>query len=561
MGTTSKQRKASAAQIPQARARRREPILAQIAGFVDLFVWLLVLKSFFLPLFIIPTGSMAETLAGAYATHTCPNCGYEYPVGFHDKTGPPIVQCPNCRFHEATGYNICPDCRQGSVKLLDANDGTTVAVCDNRDCPRHWRMALDEPRLSKPLERKSGDRIVVHGWPYAFGGRLGPQRWDVVVFKVPKDGQTNYIKRLIGLPGETIEIIDGDVFVTDPHTGKTRIARKTRHAQRALWFPYYNHDYRPRRPSSATGYHPRWIALREDAGWTALDTRQPRFDGVDRPRAEIQFATQLGDNPPPGDITDVYGYNAPTHPRLQNVVSDVWLSAEVTIEAGDGYVELSTSKCSDRFYARLYADGRVTLEHSGSGSEERELWKEASVAAPPRDVRFALANADYLVSVEIDGEAVIESTPAQYGIGPEEARARSRLPADVRRPIVRVAAEHVRATLAHLLIERDVLYTSKSLHPSQEGIGVQGHPVELGPDQCFVCGDNSPQSLDSRWWGRRPVGYHLQEALQEGEYQIGTVPADQMIGRAFFVYWPGLMPLFPGLPNCLPDLGRVRWIH
>ena len=549
--------------MPQARARRREPIVAQIAGFVDLFVWLLVLKSFFLPLFIIPTGSMAETLAGAYATHSCPSCGYEYPVGFHDKAGPPIVQCPNCRFREPTGYNfICPDCHKDSVKLLQANDGTTVAVCDNRDCARHWHMPLDGPRLSEPLKRKSGDRIVVHGWPYALGGRLGPQRWDVVVFKVPKDGQTNYIKRLIGLPGETIEIIDGDVFVTDPHTGETRIARKTRHAQRALSFPYYNHDYRPRQASSATGYHPRWITLREDAGWTALDTRLPRFDGVDRPRAEIQFVTRLGDNPPPGEITDVYGYNAPTHPRLPNVVSDVRLSAELTIEAGNGYVELSTSKYSDRFYARLYANGRVTLEHSGSGSDERELWKEVSVTAAPRDVRFALANTDYVVAVEIDGETVIESTPAQYGIGPKEADVRSRLPTDARRPIVRVAAEHVRAKLAHLLIQRDVFYTSRSLHnPERAGIGTQGHPIQLGPDQYFMCGDNSPASLDSRWWAGQPLGAHLRQAKEEGKYQTGTVPADQLIGRAFFVYWPGFMPLFPGLPNCLPDLGRVRWIH
>jgi signal peptidase I len=547
--------------MPRARARRREPIVAQIAGFVDLFVWLLVLKSFFLPLFIIPTGSMAETLAGAYATHGCPSCGYEYPVGFHDKTGPLAVECPNCRFREPTGYNICPACHQASVKLLPTQDGTTIAACHNRDCARHWRMALDTPRLSKPLKRKSGDRIVVHGWPYAIGGRLGPQRWDVVVFKVPKDGQTNYIKRLIGLPGEQIEIIDGDVFVTDPETGETRIARKTRHAQRALWFPYYHHDYRPRQPSSATGYYPRWIARREDSGWANLDTRVPRFDGLDQPRTEIRFVTRLGNDPPPGDISDVYGYNAPTYPRAPNVVSDIRLSAEVTIEAGDGYVELSTSKYSDRFFARLYADGRVTLEHSGPGSNERELWNEASVAARPRNARFALANADYVVSVEIDGEKIIQSRPEQYAVGPEQARVRSGLANDARRPIVCVAAEHVRAELAHLLIERDVFYTSKSLDPSQVGIGVQDHRVELEGDQYFVCGDNSPQSLDSRWWGKRPVGYHLQEALEAKEYQIGTVPADQMIGRAFFVYWPGFMPLFPGLPNCLPDLGRVRWIH
>lgn len=558
MGTASKQRKASGARMPQPRARRREPILAQIAGFVDLFVWLLVLKSFFLPLFIIPTGSMAETLAGAYATHSCPSCGYEYPVAFHDNKPAPIIQCPNCRYREGTGATrLCPACHKPSLNEVRRSDGLSGLRCDF--CA--YCEMVDRTRPVAPLRRKSGDRIVVHGWPYVFAGWLGPQRWDVVVFKVPKDGRTNYIKRLIGLPGETIEIIDGDVFVTDPHTGETQIARKTRHVQEALWFPYYNHDYRPRQASPAARYHPRWMALREDGGWTALDTRMPRFDGVDRPRAEIQFVTRLGDNPPPGEITDVYGYNAPAHPRLQNVVSDVRLSANVSIEAGDGYAELSTTEFSDRFYARLYANGRVTLEHSQAESEKRELWNEARVAAPPHNVRFSLSNADYVVRVEIDGKTVIESTREQYDVDPAQARENAELPGARRVPLVRIGAERVQASLAHVLIERDVFYTSKSLDPRRVGIGVQGHPVKLGPDQCFVCGDNSPSSLDSRWWAGQPLGAHLRKAQEEGKYQIGTVPADQMIGRAFFVYWPGFMPLFPGLPNCLPDLGRVRWIH
>ena len=50
-------------------------------------------------------------------------------------------------------------------------------------------------------------------WPYDVGGpTLGPKRWDVVVFKDPEDGDTNFIKRLLGLPGELLELIDGDVY-------------------------------------------------------------------------------------------------------------------------------------------------------------------------------------------------------------------------------------------------------------------------------------------------------------------------------------------------------------
>lgn len=53
-----------------------------------------------------------------------------------------------------------------------------------------------------------------------FGNRLAyktkkPQRGDVIIFKYPDDetGKTNYIKRVIGLPGETVNIVDGTVYI------------------------------------------------------------------------------------------------------------------------------------------------------------------------------------------------------------------------------------------------------------------------------------------------------------------------------------------------------------
>ena len=53
-----------------------------------------------------------------------------------------------------------------------------------------------------------------------FGNRLAyktskPKRGDVIIFKYPDDetGKTNYIKRVIGLPGETVNIVDGKVYI------------------------------------------------------------------------------------------------------------------------------------------------------------------------------------------------------------------------------------------------------------------------------------------------------------------------------------------------------------
>ena len=42
-----------------------------------------------------------------------------------------------------------------------------------------------------------------------------PQRGDIIVFRKPGDEQVDYIKRLIGLPGDTIQLIDGRLYVND----------------------------------------------------------------------------------------------------------------------------------------------------------------------------------------------------------------------------------------------------------------------------------------------------------------------------------------------------------
>lgn len=55
-----------------------------------------------------------------------------------------------------------------------------------------------------------GDRLIASKLPYVFGE---PERGDIVVFYFPDDETEVFIKRLIGLPGETIEIIDGYVYV------------------------------------------------------------------------------------------------------------------------------------------------------------------------------------------------------------------------------------------------------------------------------------------------------------------------------------------------------------
>ena len=55
-----------------------------------------------------------------------------------------------------------------------------------------------------------GDHILVNKFLYYF---TSPQRGDVIVFKFPQDESRDFIKRVIGLPGETVEVRDKEVLV------------------------------------------------------------------------------------------------------------------------------------------------------------------------------------------------------------------------------------------------------------------------------------------------------------------------------------------------------------
>jgi signal peptidase I len=85
-----------------------------------------------------------------------------------------------------------------------------------------------------------GDRLFVtkytygyskHSFPFSppiFSGRIffkEPKRGDVIVFKTPSDNRTDYIKRLIGLPGDQIQFIDTNLYVNKSEILKSRISK------------------------------------------------------------------------------------------------------------------------------------------------------------------------------------------------------------------------------------------------------------------------------------------------------------------------------------------------
>ena len=64
---------------------------------------------------------------------------------------------------------------------------------------------------------QEGDRIIASRLAYV---NNDPERYDIILFKFPDDESQIYVKRVIGLPGETVQIVNGVVYVTKTD-GKT----------------------------------------------------------------------------------------------------------------------------------------------------------------------------------------------------------------------------------------------------------------------------------------------------------------------------------------------------
>ncbi len=153
-----------------------------------------MLRGFFLEGYLVSTGSMAPVLLGFHKQIECPMCQHEFAFGV--------------RFDESVG--------EGSVAANSADPGDARATCPN--CGQININTSDVPR-------NHGDQLLVHKSIFDF---RAPCRWEPVVFRNPASPGEAYVKRVVGLPGEEIQISGGDVYVNG------QIARKDFGTQREM---------------------------------------------------------------------------------------------------------------------------------------------------------------------------------------------------------------------------------------------------------------------------------------------------------------------------------------
>src|SRR5208282_2909622 len=102
----------------------------------------------------------------------------------------------------------------------------------------------------------TGDRVLIDRT--AFQVRR-PRRWEVVAFHRSGGGQDLLVKRVVGLPGENIQVIDGKIYANG------QIRRKTLRQQRALRILVHDDDY--------AGTTPRWRPQDVGSNWTRQNGR------------------------------------------------------------------------------------------------------------------------------------------------------------------------------------------------------------------------------------------------------------------------------------------------
>lgn len=619
-----------------------ETIKGTLISIIIALVLAFVFRGFIIEAFVIPTGSMAPTLMGAHMRFRGEESGNSWPVG--------------------PWYAASPT---GSDYINPQGDTTIRVPGGTVSFPP---ITVHDPLTGEPLRDRSrvplgaGDRILVLKYLYLV---RPPSRYDVAVLKNPMDPNGdagNYIKRIVGLPGEALALVDGDVFVRKPrnNNGDTsgdwdapgwEIARKPPRVQRAVWQTIFDSSYAPVSTPPPSWFTTPWTAgdpetaddwsigtnrvyRYEGAGPTSL-----RFDQSKQRYAGTTSPTEYHVSPPENwTIDDRYAYDeAPFNPvffldqyapgEQRNIrmsvpfqefsharfpVSDIRARAGVRFEQSPapfacvlearGHVFradfLPTDSGLDvvlkaRTAAAPSPDSSLPDSESPDTGSPDEPWQTLNMATTTHrlepgavtNVRFV--HADQQLRVLIDGSVIVEATygddwtpadrifhatgrslesildqdasvnPLQDTNGTMSPRERSPAEPLYKRPEFRWEFAGGPVTLHRVALDRDIFYQPDTILSAAEP--ARGtHPdttVFLGPDQFFVCGDNSPYSLDSRlmptidpWVARR---------MRNAE--TGIVPRQMLLGKAFFVYFPSVIRDGP-LPF-VPDFGRMRLIY
>jgi len=518
-----------------------------IEAFVVAVILAVFVRHFAVEAFEIPTGSMAPTLLGMHVQVESPNTGETFEIGVRtdSNTGTLLLNAgfyvvcaqdcpsPHCglKLHARTSTGGLLGSYGNSSELAEAAIARAPDKIPIRceSCREQWqadraslkvsqatlrtlRCPLSGHRWEQVIETSAvagGNKILVNKFAYDLGD---PERWDVIVFAF--DQWKNYIKRLVGLPGEKINLVEGDLYVDG------KIERKPNHPfiQDVLWKKRSDSSIREGGLSQVE-------AWKEPAGtgagaWEKLaDGRWSLNSSKSSEPALLEYQRGLDNYIPYNSLA---GRTRGGYP-----VGDVMLSFTVTPSTPGGWLGAEIRDGNWTFQLRL---------PTGKPGPSRPAVIERLINEPrpdvknPRKLRFPqpalfmerddialklnrknrieLVNCDDCLVVRLEGREIFSLQEAEGYISVPDVD-NPPPPSPHSDYYLWILGSRVDANVEAIQLYQDNYYTTD--HGKDE--------IQLGANEFFALGDNSPSSSDGRVWG--------------------YVPGNNLLGKALLVFWPG----------------------
>ena len=557
-----------------------------VESLVIAFTLALLFRAFEAEAFVIPTGSMAPTLMGRHKDLDCSECEFNFQAGasreeddqshtFRTELGRvnrEIQRLRRLADDSSAGVQQRDVAEQqiadlespgGKLSVLQMRlAGKMIASATCPNCGNVMKLIEGEgPSVTYDARYPSynGDRILVDKFGYDF---REPNRWDVIVFKYPEGANTNYIKRLVGLPNELVSIVGGDIWTSRDGQPAT-IARKPPHVMQAMLQVVHDSNF-PASLMQTEGWPSAWTNWADTNLWQSEKNRQQftatcsagqsarlryqRFNPTSDDWKEVRLGTGVRKGVKPDLIKDFQAYNAIS--QGGHWVGD--LAVECTLE--------SRSE-SGRVVFDLVDGG---LQHScsidladGTATLKAAVGVTAVTSTPIRgkgswEVMFT--NVDDELRLFVDSKLMPTSTPVAWSseitkestrepvlevVEPGSAVLTDLAPVGI---TVKAEDEPVAIAVSSIKVLRDIFYIGAV------GFGRRGEirdePIlefPLESDQFFVLGDNSAASKDGRLW-----------------MDVHYVERRLLLGRAISIVWPHMVPASRHVTVTLPILGELR---
>ena len=369
-----------------------------------------------------------------------------------------------------------------------------------------------QPTLMGSVEANVHDRILVNKLIQTF---RDPKRWDITVFKYPLQKNQNYVKRIVGMPGDRLYISGGNVYQVegDGENRKFTVLRKPDDLQEETWKNVYPQRRNTRAETKSLpqvfGASPSRAVDEIEGGFT-LETNGKTAFLYFRDETDGGMVDRVWDGYPVDVARPMREQEAGNgflvnQNRPQEIVPDVRLGCVVSIEKAlkefSLAIEVVRPEHEKYTYAFAVRGGKGVLEVRGA-DKSIVLGKsnEFDVALTPgTPTQLSFAHVDEQLIAWQDGTELQRFESAQWSCREGCAIPFSNpftAPSDRKvSPQFRCTGGG-KVTLTEVRIDRDQHYTRET---APEIIDVpEGH--------YYMMGDNTLQSIDSRGWTAITIG-------------------------------------------------------